>query len=87
MRDELLGMAWESRRAFVYELEALSSSLERAKELALQQTDKQVILLDHYDNCGSGGTMDTTAVLDGGRGGVLRTSPFSRFLIRRLCGS
>jgi microcystin degradation protein MlrC len=65
LQDELLAMAWESRRAFVYELEALSSSLERAKWLSLQQTDKPVILLDHYDNCGSGGTMDTTAVLEG----------------------
>lgn len=64
LRDELLDMAWESREAFVYEIEPLNESVARAK--ASGETDDgegPVILLDHYDNTASGGTMDTTDVL------------------------
>ena len=57
--DELLDMAWQARSAFVYEPEKLETSIQKAKVLA----GKPVILLDHYDNCASGGTMDTTTVL------------------------
>jgi microcystin degradation protein MlrC len=58
--DELLDMAWKAREAFVYRPERLDVSLERAKSLNV----KPVVLLDHYDNCASGGTMDTTTVLE-----------------------
>jgi microcystin degradation protein MlrC len=57
--DELLDIAWESRREFVYRPEPLETSMRRAKALG----ERPVVLLDHYDNCASGGTMDTTAVL------------------------
>jgi microcystin degradation protein MlrC len=57
--DELLSMAWESRSEFVYRPEPLQVSMEKAKSSAVRPT----VLLDHYDNCASGGTMDTTAVL------------------------
>jgi microcystin degradation protein MlrC len=57
--DELLAMAWEGRAQFVYRPEPLAQSMERAKGIAA----RPVVLLDHYDNCASGGTMDTTAVL------------------------
>jgi microcystin degradation protein MlrC len=57
--DELLGMAWESRSRFVYRPEPLSRSMDRARGLSV----RPVVLLDHYDNCASGGTMDTMAVL------------------------
>lgn len=60
-RDELLKMAWEQRQAFIYEPEPLDVSVARALELADQ--DGPVLLLDHYDNTASGGTMDTTEVL------------------------
>jgi hypothetical protein len=59
LRDELMQMAWDSRAQWVYEVEPLASSVARAKSL----TDYPVMLLDHYDNAASGGTMDTTAVL------------------------
>jgi len=59
--DELLDMAWRAREQFVYRVEPLEQSLLRAK--ALQ--GRPVVLLDHYDNCASGGTMDTMAVLGG----------------------
>jgi microcystin degradation protein MlrC len=57
--DELLSMAWESRSEFVYRPEPLQASMEKAQSAAGRPT----VLLDHYDNCASGGTMDTTAVL------------------------
>jgi microcystin degradation protein MlrC len=57
--DELLEMGWASREQFVYRPEALEKSLSRASSI----NARPVILLDHYDNCASGGTMDTMAVL------------------------
>ena len=65
--DELLDMAWAQREAFVYKLEPLAESLARAKTLAdgLKPGAGPVILLDHSDNCASGGTMDTMTVLGG----------------------
>jgi microcystin degradation protein MlrC len=67
MCDELLGMAWDAREKFVYRVEPLEASLRRAQELGagLGQSGGPVVLLDHYDNCASGGTMDTMAVLGG----------------------
>jgi microcystin degradation protein MlrC len=61
LRDELLGRAWVEREAFVYQIEPLQQSVARAK--AMPSGDGPVVLLDHYDNCASGGTMDTTVVL------------------------
>jgi microcystin degradation protein MlrC len=57
--DELLDMAWQSREQFVYRPEALEASIQKAKNL----NARPVVLLDHYDNCASGGTMDTMSVL------------------------
>ena len=59
--DELLDMAWSAREQFVYRVEPLEKSLRRAKDMS----GRPVMLLDHYDNCASGGTMDTMAVLGG----------------------
>jgi microcystin degradation protein MlrC len=59
LRDELLDAAWDAREAFVYKIERLEDSLRRAR----QMTEGPVVLLDHYDNCASGGTMDTMTVL------------------------
>jgi microcystin degradation protein MlrC len=59
--EELLDMAWQARARFVYVPEPLETSLRKAKEAGA----KPVVLLDHYDNCASGGTMDTMAVLGG----------------------
>ena len=59
--DELLEMAWNSREQWIYKIEPLAVSFERAKRMAA----RPVVLLDHYDNAASGGTMDTMAVLAG----------------------
>jgi microcystin degradation protein MlrC len=64
LRDELLGRAWVEREAFVYKIEPLPQSVAGAKALpAASAGEGPVVLLDHYDNCASGGTMDTTVVL------------------------
>jgi microcystin degradation protein MlrC len=64
-RDELLALAWEQRQAFVYQIEPLATSMARAKALADGKPSGSgpVVLLDHSDNCASGGTMDTMTVL------------------------
>jgi len=56
---ELLDMAWHAREQFVYRIEPLEQSLRRALDIG----GGPVMLLDHYDNCASGGTMDTMQVL------------------------
>ena len=63
--DELLEMAWGARAAFVYQPEPLSRSLAQAQALRASLADDAgpVVLLDHSDNCASGGTMDTMTVL------------------------
>ena len=61
-RDELLAMAWAQRAAFVYEIEPLAQALARAASLKPSGAGP-IVLLDHYDNTASGGTMDATRVL------------------------
>ena len=69
LRDELLDRAWVEREAFVYNIEPLGDSLARAKMMEPPAAGEgPIVLLDHYDNCASGGTMDTTLVL----GAILR---------------
>ncbi len=58
---DILDLAWKHRADFVYEIEPLERSLERAKAL----TDGPIVLLDHYDNAASGGSMDSMTVLKG----------------------
>ena len=59
LRDELLDDAWTRRDQWVFHPEPLAPTIARAKAIE----EGPVILLDHFDNTGSGGTMDTTAVL------------------------
>lgn len=63
VRDELLDIAWGARDDFVYTPTPLGDSLREAQSAAEQPGDGPVLLLDHYDNTASGGTMDTTEVL------------------------
>jgi microcystin degradation protein MlrC len=64
LRDELLDRAWVEREAFVYKIEPLQEALARAQAMpAPSPGEGPIVLLDHYDNCASGGTMDTTIVL------------------------
>ena len=61
-RDELLAMAWAQREAFVYTIEPLEQAVARAACLKPERPGP-IVLLDHYDNTASGGTMDATRVL------------------------
>jgi len=62
MVDELISAAWTARREFMFDIEPLEASVRRAKSLGAPG-QLPVVLLDHYDNCASGGTMDTTDTL------------------------
>jgi microcystin degradation protein MlrC len=56
----LLDAAWARKDNFVYQHEPLSEAVARAKTL----TDGPIILLDHADNVGSGGTSDSMVVIE-----------------------
>lgn len=55
--------AWRRRAEFVYDQEPLERSIERA--VALAGRHAPVLLLDHGDNCNSGGACDAMDVLEG----------------------
>ncbi|RIQ61275.1 M81 family metallopeptidase [Bordetella avium] len=57
--DALLDQAWTQREKWVFHPEPLEPTIAHAKSL----TQGPVVLLYHFDNTGSGGTMDTTTVL------------------------
>jgi microcystin degradation protein MlrC len=64
LRDELLQQAWRERDAFVYKIEPLAQAVARATAMPRPGSGEgPIVLLDHYDNAASGGTMDTTVVL------------------------
>ncbi len=58
--DELMDSAWQRREEFVFEIEPVETSLNRAREL----DDGPIILVDHGDNCGAGGPQDNMEVLE-----------------------
>ncbi len=51
--------AWEAREDFIYQQKPLNEAIQQAKA----QTEFPVLLLDHEDNCGSGGTQDVMMVI------------------------
>lgn len=57
----LAAEAWARRDAFIYRSEPLAQSVARAKSLADRKGP--VLLIDHADNCASGGTQDTMHVV------------------------
>jgi microcystin degradation protein MlrC len=57
--DRLLALAWREREEFLYRPEPLERALARAKTM----TEGPILLLDHADNVGSGGTEDVMTVL------------------------
>lgn len=70
--DDLARMVWQDRSRFNYHSEDLSESVARAAAMAAGRVSGQpecgnpggpVLLLDHGDNCMSGGTCDTMDVL------------------------
>jgi microcystin degradation protein MlrC len=63
--DELLEMAWAQRANFIYRAQPLADSIAQARALGAAKPagSGPIVLLDHSDNCASGGTMDTMTVL------------------------
>jgi microcystin degradation protein MlrC len=57
--EELLGMAWERRADFVYQVEPVAQTIAAAKALRAGP----VVLVDHGDNVFSGGTQDVMATV------------------------
>jgi microcystin degradation protein MlrC len=57
--EGLMDAAWERREAFLYRHEPLETAVARARAIE----EGPVLLLDHADNVGSGGTQDVMTVL------------------------
>jgi microcystin degradation protein MlrC len=55
----LADLVWQRRAEFVYVSEPLAESVARAGKM----TEGPILLIDHADNCASGGTQDTMAVV------------------------
>ena len=60
--DQISSWIWSHRQDFFYRSASLKDSLQQAQQIA-QGASRPVLLLDHGDNCMSGGTCDTMDVL------------------------
>ena len=91
--DELLDRAWAQREAFVYHLTPLAEAIARAQRLAQDKPagSGPIVLLDHSDNCASGGTMDTMtvlgAILDAGLDGVAAFAVFDPEAVQQMAAA
>jgi microcystin degradation protein MlrC len=61
--ERIARQIWEEREDFFYRSAPLAESVAQAAQLA-DGADKPVLLLDHGDNCMSGGTCDTMDLLE-----------------------
>ncbi|MEP7328281.1 MAG: M81 family metallopeptidase [Betaproteobacteria bacterium] len=61
--NEMLAIAWERRAEYVHRAPPLHESVAHAKALGLANPGAPVLLIDHCDNCGSGGAQDVMAVV------------------------
>lgn len=64
MAGEIAEQAWRRRAEFLYDELPLEVSLTAAAEASQRPGKGPVLLLDHGDNCMSGGTCDTMDVLE-----------------------
>ena len=60
--ERIANQIWAERAQFVYRSEPIAASMQRALAMS-QGATRPVLLLDHSDNCMSGGTCDTMDVL------------------------
>jgi microcystin degradation protein MlrC len=60
---EIGGLLWDRRSELVYHEEPLPQSITKARAAGASTSRGPVLLLDHGDNCMSGGTCDTMDVL------------------------
>jgi microcystin degradation protein MlrC len=62
--DDLARAIWRERDGFVYTSAPLTDSVAQARALQAEAGGRPVLLLDHGDNVMSGGTCDTSDVLE-----------------------
>jgi microcystin degradation protein MlrC len=62
--EDMLAIAREQKRAWAYERSLLTESVARARALGNDNPAGPVLLIDHCDNCGSGGTQDVMVVVE-----------------------
>lgn len=62
--DRMLAIAWERRAEYVFRPEPLAQSVARARALGASRQDGPILLIDHCDNCGSGGSQDVMQVME-----------------------
>jgi microcystin degradation protein MlrC len=62
--DEMMSIARDRRAEYVYHPTPLADTVRRAKQLGADGPDGPVLLIDHCDNCGSGGTQDVMTVVE-----------------------
>ena len=61
--DKMLEMAWERRAEYAFHAPPLHESVAAAKAFGLANPGAPVLLIDHCDNCGSGGAQDVMTVV------------------------
>ena len=61
--ERMLATAWERRAEYAFVAPPLAESVARAKALGVSAQSGPVLLIDHCDNCGSGGAQDVMAVV------------------------
>ena len=58
---DLMQELWDKREEFVFEVEPIEKSISAAKQMGAGKGP--IMLIDHGDNCGSGGNQDVMSVL------------------------
>lgn len=62
--ERMLAVAWERRAEYVFHPEPLAQSVARARALGTGAQTGPILLIDHCDNCGSGGAQDVMLVVE-----------------------
>ena len=62
--ERMLAIAWERRAEYVFHAEPLAQSVARARALGAGAQSGPILLIDHCDNCGSGGAQDVMLVVE-----------------------
>jgi microcystin degradation protein MlrC len=62
--ERMLAIAWERRAEYVFHPAPLAQSVARARTLGASAQAGPILLIDHCDNCGSGGAQDVMLVVE-----------------------
>jgi microcystin degradation protein MlrC len=62
--DAMLEIAWDRRDEYVYRPRPLAASIAEAARIGNERPAGPVLLIDHCDNCGSGGAQDVMTVVE-----------------------